>query len=62
MQFEPARTADVDLTVLMRDGKDGSENMYCCVLPGPVVHLLLELLLVFSVFWQMLVYNIQRHQ
>ena len=50
MQFELARTADVDLTVLMRDGKDGSKHIYCGVLPGPVVHLFVELWLVLSIF------------
>ena len=43
MQFELVRTADVDLTVLMRDDKDGSEHMYRHVLPGLVVQLYLEL-------------------
>ena len=34
MLFELARTADVDLTVLMRDTKDGSKYIYPPDLPG----------------------------
>ena len=55
-------TADVDLTVLVRDGKDDREHMYRRVLPGAVVHLLLELWLVLSIFCRMRVCNIQNHQ
>ena len=62
MIFDLVRIADVDLTVLMRDGKDGSEHMYTNVLPGPVAHLFLELWLVLSVFFWMLICNIQNHQ
>ena len=62
MQFELVRTADVDLTVLMRADKAGSEHMYHRVLPGLVVHLYLELWLVLSVFCQMIICNIQSRQ
>ena len=62
MLFELVRTADVGLTILMRDGKDGSEHMYHRVLLGAVVQLFLELLLDLSIFCRRLVYNIQSHQ
>ena len=62
MQFEAARTADVDLTVLMRDGKDGSEHMNRRILPGPDVHLFLELWLILLIFCRVLICNIQSHQ
>ena len=62
MIFELVRIADVDLTVLMRDGKDGSEHMYTYALPRPVAHLFLDLWLVLSIFCWMLICNIQSHQ
>ena len=62
MLFELVRTADVGLTILMRDGKHGSEHMYHRVLLGAVVQLFLELWLDLSVFCWRLVYNIQSHQ
>ena len=61
MLFELVRTADDDLTVLMRYSKDGSEYIYRRVLPGPVVHLFLELWLVLSISCQRLLCNIQSH-
>ena len=46
MQFELARTADVDLIVLMKDGKDGSKHRYRRVSLRLVAHLFRGLWLV----------------
>ena len=55
------RTADVNLTVLMRDSKDGSKHV-TTALPGPVAHHFLELWQHFSIFCWRLVCNTQSHQ